>query len=81
MEGSGEAGVVYVSLGTVCSIGEAELRELARALSRLPCRVIWKVGADDLPEGLAMAALGLGSNIKVSSNSNHPNGKRSLGER
>ena len=52
VEGAGEAGVVYVSLGTVCSVGEAELRELARALSGLPCRVIWKVGAparDHLP--------------------------------
>ena len=65
MEGAGEAGVVYVSLGTVCSIGEGELRELAAALSGVPTRVIWKVGAGDLPEGLTIAALGLGANIKA----------------
>ena len=63
--GSGQAGVVYVSLGTVCSIGPQEFRELAAALSALPARVIWKVGADDLPEGVTLPSLGLADNVKV----------------
>lgn len=63
--GSGEAGVVYVSLGTVCSIGPQEFRELAAALSALPARVIWKVGMDDLPEGVTLPSLGLADNLKV----------------
>ncbi|BDA41086.1 UDP-glucuronosyltransferase 2B20 [Coccomyxa sp. Obi] len=65
MAGSGDMGVVYVSLGTVCSIGAQEFRKLAAALSALPAHVIWKVGADDLPEGVSLAALGLGDNVKV----------------
>ena len=65
MAGSGDAGVVYVSLGTVCSIGVQEFRELAAAVSATPARVIWKVGADDLPEGVSLAALSLGDNVKV----------------
>ncbi len=56
---------MYVSLGTVCSIGAQEFRELAAALSALPSRVIWKVGADDLPQGVSLASLGLADNVKV----------------
>ena len=62
---SGDAGVVYVSLGTVCSIGAAEFRELASALSALPAHVVWKVGKDDLPAGLDLGSLALGSKVKV----------------
>lgn len=65
LEGAGEAGAVYVSLGTVCSIGAAEFAELAAALSGLPCRVIWKVGRDDLPAGVSLSGLGLGDNVKA----------------
>ncbi len=65
LESSGDAGVVYVSLGTVCSIGPAEFRELASALSALPAHVVWKVGKDDLPAGLDLGSLGLGSKVKV----------------
>ena len=56
---------MYVSLGTVCSIGAAEFAELAAALSGLPCRVIWKVGRDDLPAGVSLSGLGLGDNVKA----------------
>ncbi len=65
LESSGDAGVVYVSLGTVCSIGAAEFRELASALSALPAHVVWKVGKDDLPAGLDLGSLGLGDKVKV----------------
>jgi hypothetical protein len=65
LEGAGDTGAVYVSLGTVCSIGAEEFRELAAALSSLPTRVVWKVGRDDLPAGLDLGNLGLGSNVKV----------------
>ncbi len=65
MASSGDRGVVYVSLGTVCSIGAQEFRELASALSALPAHVIWKVGADDLPQGVSLAALGLSDNVKA----------------
>ena len=54
-----------MSLGTVCSIGAAEFRELASALSALPAHVVWKVGKDDLPAGLDLGSLGLGSKVKV----------------
>ena len=56
---------MYVSLGTVCSIGAGELAELAAALSSLPCRVVWKVGPDDLPARVSLPGLGLGANVKV----------------
>ena len=65
LEGAGDTGAVYVSLGTVCSIGAEEFRELAAAMSSLPTRVVWKVGRDDLPAGLDLGNLGLGSNVKV----------------
>lgn len=54
-----------MSLGTVCSIGAAEFTELASALSALPAHVVWKVGKDDLPAGLDLGSLGLGSKVKV----------------
>ena len=57
--------MVYVSLGTVCSIAAAEFKELASALSALPAHVVWKVGKDDLPTGLDLGSLGLGSKVKV----------------
>lgn len=66
VNGSGAAGVVYTSLGTVCSIGDGEFRELAQALTALaPTRVLWKVAPDDLPQGLTLAGLGLGLNVKA----------------
>jgi hypothetical protein len=65
MEGSGEGGVVYVSLGTVCSIAAEEFQEMASALSALPLRVVWKVGRDDLPDGFVLEQLRVGSNVKV----------------
>jgi hypothetical protein len=65
LEGAGDTGAVYVSLGTVCTIGAEEFRELASALSNLPRRVVWKVGRDDLPTGLDLGSLGLGRNVKV----------------
>ena len=65
MDSSGEAGVVYVSLGTVCSIGAEEFRELASALSGLPAHVVWKASEDDMPAGMQLGSLGLGSNVKV----------------
>ncbi len=65
LDSSGRAGIVYVSLGTVCSIGAEEFKELALALSTLPAHVVWKVGKDDMPAGLDMASLGLGSKVKV----------------
>jgi len=65
LDSSGRAGIVYVSLGTVCSIGAEEFKELALALSNLPAHVVWKVGKDDMPAGLDMASLGLGSKVKV----------------
>ena len=65
LESSGDAGVVYVSLGTVCSIGPVEFKELASALSALPAHVVWKVGKDDLPAGLDLGSLGLGNKVKV----------------
>ena len=52
--------MVYVSLGTVCSIAAAEFKELASALSALPAHVVWKVGKDDLPTGLDLGSLGFG---------------------
>ena len=65
LDSSGEGGVVYVSLGTVCSIGAKEFRELASALSGLPAHVLWKASEDDMPAGMHLGSLGLGSNVKV----------------
>ena len=65
LDSSGEGGVVYVSLGTVCSIGAEEFRELAAALSGLPAHVVWKASEDDMPAGMHLGSLGLGSNVKV----------------
>ena len=65
VDSSGEAGVVYVSLGTVCSIGAEEFWELASALSGLPAHVVWKVSQDDMPAGMELGNMGLGSNVKV----------------
>ena len=65
LDSSGEGGVVYVSLGTVCSIGAEEFRELASALSGLPAHVVWKASKDDMPAGMELGSLGLGSNVKV----------------
>lgn len=65
VEGAGEAGVVYVSLGTVCSIGADEFQAMAAALSALPARVVWKVGKDDLPGGLSLQEVRLEDNVKV----------------
>ncbi|CAK0754688.1 hypothetical protein CVIRNUC_002317 [Coccomyxa viridis] len=65
LDSSGEGGVVYVSLGTVCSIGAEEFRELASALSGLPAHVVWKASEADMPAGMHLGSLGLGSNVKV----------------
>ena len=65
LDSSGEGGVVYVSLGTVCSIGAEEFRELASALSGLPVHVVWKASEDDMPAGMHLSSMGLGSNVKV----------------
>lgn len=66
MAGSGDAGVVYASMGTVCSIGPEEFAELAAALSALqPTRVLWKLGAGDLPDGISLPSMGLGPNVKA----------------
>ena len=65
LDSSGEGGVVYVSLGTVCSIGADEFRELASALSGLPAHVVWKASEADMPAGMHLGSLDLGSNVKV----------------
>lgn len=47
-DGAGEAGVVYVSLGTYDGLGDGELlTAMATALRALPCRVLWKLGSAD----------------------------------
>lgn len=65
VDSAGEAGFVYASFGTICSVSAAELQAIAAALSTLPMRVLWKIKAEDLPEGLTFRDLRLGPNIKV----------------
>ena len=42
-------GAVYVSMGTLGVLTEAELHSLAGGLARLSQCVVWKLGAADLP--------------------------------
>ena len=42
-------GAVYVSMGTLGILTEAELHSLAGGLARLPQCVLWKLGAAELP--------------------------------
>ena len=65
VEGSGQSGVVYVSMGTVCSSGAEDFRQLAVALSSLQARVVWKVSREDVPKEVDISQLGLGDNVMV----------------
>ena len=42
-------GALYVSMGTIVQLTEAELRSVAASLSALPNPVIWKLASHDLP--------------------------------
>ena len=65
MSAVGTGGMVYASLGTVCSVDASEYLSIAAALSGLDVPVIWKLGPWDLPPGLAIDDLNIGPNVKV----------------
>ena len=59
-------GVVFASLGTLCTFGLEGFRRIAAALGALPQRVIWKLAPGDLPDNATLAALRLAPNVRVS---------------
>lgn len=64
LEGA-RGGVVFASLGTLCTFGLEGFRRIAVALGALPQRVIWKLAPDDLPDNTTISALPLAPNVHV----------------
>ena len=46
--------------------GQREIKAIAGALARLPQRVVWKLGAQEIDRAGGLAALSLSPNIKAS---------------
>jgi len=64
LEGT-DSGVVYASLGTLCTFGLEGFRRVAAALGALPQRVVWKLAPGDLPGNATLGALRLAPNLRV----------------
>ncbi|KAK9838454.1 hypothetical protein WJX81_000210 [Elliptochloris bilobata] len=64
LEGA-HGGVVFASLGTLCTFGLEGFRRIAAALGALPQCVIWKLAPGDLPDNTTLAALRLAPNVQV----------------
>lgn len=64
LEGA-RGGVVFASLGTLCTFGLEGFRRIAVALGALPQRVIWKLAPGDLPDNTTLSALPLTPNVHV----------------
>ena len=64
LEGA-RGGVVFASLGTLCTFGLEGFRRIAVALGALPQRVIWKLAPGDLPDNTTVSALSLAPNVHV----------------
>ena len=65
MLGGAHDGVVFASLGTLCTFGLEGFRRIAAALGALPQRVIWKLAPGDLPGNSTLSALPLTPNVHV----------------
>ena len=44
---------------------QQQLRHMAAAFAALPCKVLWRLTAKEVPDQAAIAALNLGNNTKV----------------
>ena len=67
LAGAGEAGAVYVSMGTLCNFGREEFAAIAAALGALRHAVVWKLAPGDLPGNATVDSLGLAPNVKARS--------------